>query len=203
MTIQADLEHAHTSLTQILNGVRSALVALNDANGAGYPSRASGSQPSTATTPARSDDEAGVVLTRPEQIMEATLEHRPDPAAQDRARLEAAARSARIATTTILDVVTRYQHPMPVRIKPSEAEIPDDWCRSCWRDNQHHSPITLRPTGEPYYEGKCKWCGQFEKAHKRPVPIEILRVRHQGRRVTMQMIDAHKPVKPTKKKGKR
>lgn len=42
MTIQADLEHAHASMTQILDGLEASLVALHDAAVDGYPPKASG-----------------------------------------------------------------------------------------------------------------------------------------------------------------
>lgn len=207
MTIQADLEHAHASLTQILDGLASSLVALHDATGVGYPSKASGAQSTPGTTVGRfvdDDSTAGVVLTLPERIMDDALQHRPDKAGVDRDELAAAAAQLRRASTRALDVVARYQRVVPTRQRMSEAEVPKDWCRSCYRDHQHHSPITLRPgSGVPFYTDLCRWCGDFNRAHKRLPSIEILQVRHQGKKVTMQMIDAQRPAKPTRKKGKR
>lgn len=58
------------------------------------------------------------------------------------------------------------------------------------------------PLDQPCPEHAPCWCGDFRKAHGRAVPIEVLRARHAGRRVTTRMITDSKPVKPTKKPTK-
>lgn len=209
VTIQADLEHAHVNLTQILDGLAAAIRAISDASGgAGYPARASGatatpSNGTFVTDPTDPTDPGNTIaLTRPEQIMEAALARTPDEAHRDLTDLATQAHHALTATNRAVAILTRYQAAIPARSKAAD-DCPDDWCRSCWRDNQHHSPVTLRPTGQPFYAGLCRWCGDFEAAHKRRPSIEILRTRHQGKRVTLAMIDAQKPIKPTRRKGKR
>ncbi len=206
MTIKADLEHTHSTLTELLNGLDSALNALHDATGAGYPAKASGAASTPGTVVGRyvehDDDTGRVTLTLPERIMDQAQQRRPDPAQADLAQLSAAAATLRVEAARALDALAKYQRPVPRRIPRADTEIPDDWCRSCHRNNQHHTPVSLRPSGEPYYAGLCRWCGDFRKAHKYDVPLEVLRVRHQGRRVTLQLIDTHKPLKG-KRKGKR
>lgn len=208
MTIQADLEHAHASLTEILSGIEGSLTALHDANGAGYPTKASGAASSPGTIVGRyidgpEDDSRSTTLTLPERIMDHAQQHRPDPADSDLAQLSKAAADLRRASTRALNVLAKYQRAVPRHTPKADIETPDDWCRSCHRNNQHHTPVSLRPTGEAYYVGLCRWCGDFRKAHKYDVPLEVLRVRHQGKRVTLQLIDTHKPLKGSKRKGKR
>lgn len=66
--------------------------------------------------------------------------------------------------------------------------IADGWCTSCYRDNGYLEPIGTKPDGTPYYRGLCKWCGEFKARNKKQLPPEnILRWRHEGRRITPQM----------------
>lgn len=209
MTIQADLQHAHATSTIIMDGIDSAIVALHDTIGAGYPSKASGATGSTVThelvkDPTDPTDRGSYIqLTRPEMIMEGVVMERPDPGAEDLAALAHHAAAARSALTAAARIIERYQRPTP-RNHRTDSEAPDNWCSSCWRNAQHHTPVTLKPKSDvPYYAGLCRWCGQFETAHKKLPPLEILKAHHQGKRITMDMIDSAKPVRPTKKPKKK
>lgn len=60
----------------------------------------------------------------------------------------------------------------------------DGWCISCWRDDQHLTPIALRPSGQPYYRDRCRACGEWKAEHGQDPPKLILELRHAGRRIT-------------------
>lgn len=66
----------------------------------------------------------------------------------------------------------------------------DGWCISCWRDDQNLTPVTMQPArgsrdkGTPYYRDLCRACGSWKAEHGQLPPMEILVLRHSGRRVT-------------------
>lgn len=62
----------------------------------------------------------------------------------------------------------------------------DGWCISCFRDDQHLTPIGLRPTGEPYYRDRCRGCGEWRASTGEDPPLEVLRTRHRGGRVRVR-----------------
>lgn len=70
------------------------------------------------------------------------------------------------------------------------TEAPKDWCTSCYRDNRHHEPVGTKRDGTAYYEGLCRWCGDFHKAHGVLPTRALLEHRHTGRRVTEKMVEA-------------
>lgn len=148
-------------------------------------------------------DGGDVVLTMPERIMESALADTPDAPTEDLRHLAHHARTARRSLDAAADILTRYRRAVPLRVVPENVELycPEDWCTSCFRDDQHHVPVTLRRSdGSPYYAGLCKWCGDFRREHGQLPSLPILRARHQGKRITSRMIDAQKPVKPTRSK---
>ncbi len=86
------------------------------------------------------------------------------------------------------------------------------WCKSCWRNDQQMVPTTP-PEGSgrlKRYRDYCRWCGDFHGQHKIEPPIELLRIRHAGGRISEQDVDkaikaalqAAKPKKTKRKKGK-
>lgn len=85
----------------------------------------------------------------------------------------------------------------PYRLTPTTAraqalsEAPKDWCTSCYRDGQHHEPVTVDARGHHHYDNLCRWCGDFQKEHGTLPPMPVLRARHEGRRVTVQLIERH------------
>lgn len=217
MTIQADLAHAHLVATQLLDGIASALCAIDDGIDGGYPARTSGAtnnggrNPITTDPTDPTDRGATVQLTGPERAAEAALAGDIDQALADRDAIAHHAHQARVHLEAVAKVLAPYQRPAPR--KPAQDDAPDDWCTSCYRDNHHHTPVTLRPgrggkPPAPYHVGLCKWCGDFKNAHGRLPSLEILRHRHQGKRITTRMLDTQKPVKPKapkagRKKGRR
>lgn len=59
------------------------------------------------------------------------------------------------------------------------------WCMSCWRNEQQMVIIeTKKSTGLRYYRDYCRWCGAFKAEHKIEPPLEILRLHHDGRRIS-------------------
>ena len=70
---------------------------------------------------------------------------------------------------------------------PVDAYTPDTltWCTSCAKNGGHNEPATLN--------GLCAWCSAFRKSEGHEPPVEILRERHAGRRITRQLIDRHRP----------
>lgn len=85
----------------------------------------------------------------------------------------------------------------PYRLTPTTAraqalsEAPKDWCTSCYRDGQHHTPVDTKKDGTVYYTGLCKWCGDFNKAHGVLPPRKLLEYRHQGRRISERMVETN------------
>lgn len=94
-------------------------------------------------------------------------------------------------------------------ITPTEAAI-DGWCSNCWRLDQAHVPITVAvKSGLRYYRDLCRPCGDFEKEHGIPKPLEILAVHLEGKRMDPAEADriiakakAAAAPKKSKKKGK-
>ncbi len=59
------------------------------------------------------------------------------------------------------------------------------WCMSCWRNDQQMVIIeTKKSTGLRYYRDYCRWCGSFKAEHKIEPPLEILKLHHDGRRIS-------------------
>lgn len=79
------------------------------------------------------------------------------------------------------------------------------WCISCHRDSGYCEPVAMRPDGTRRYRDFCIWCGEFiatqerlttakkKKAKKKtgaPLPpLELVKARHRGDRITQQMVD--------------
>lgn len=105
-----------------------------------------------------------------------------DQQQRDRRLLERATQTVFREATAVYDVATRWGQPAA---EPVEADAPDDmWCRSCWRDDKHHEPISVGR-----YKAWCRFCGDWRAANKRLPPVEILEARHRGQRITTQMVD--------------
>lgn len=90
------------------------------------------------------------------------------------------------------DIATRHA-AIPAPATPDTA--PAGCCRSCWRDDGYREPIAVRPDGSPYWKGRCRWCGAFEAEHRIAVPLQVLRARHRGERVTTAMVAKYLPKK--------
>lgn len=155
----------------------------------GYPARTVGSSAPTGTTSVTDDHppdpDADVHLTRVEQ----------DALSSD--RVEADTIELRELLVQVSAIVRRIDTLcQPYRLTPTSSrtqaltEAPKDWCTSCYRDNQHHEPVSIKRDGTAYYDGLCRWCGDFLKAHSVLPTRALLEHRHTGRRVTEKMVEA-------------
>lgn len=74
-------------------------------------------------------------------------------------------------------------HPvLPPRLshqtnRTTEQVVADGWCGSHWRIGELVA-ISCRPSGEPYYRGKCRRCGDWPGGVP---PIEVLQTWRDGR----------------------
>lgn len=101
-------------------------------------------------------------------------------------RLTAAVTAAMDAITLVDTLVTETIPLRTPKTKPAllAAQIAaEGWCRSCYRDDQHLEPITTRPDGTPFFRDLCKWCGYWQAEHGQLPSADVLRQRHQGRRI--------------------
>jgi hypothetical protein len=97
------------------------------------------------------------------------------------------------AVTDLSDMIARTDalitETIPLRVPKAKPNIlaaqaaADGWCRSCFRDDQHLEPITLRPDGTPFFRDLCKWCGYWQAEHGQLPGVDVLRQRHEGRRI--------------------
>lgn len=90
-----------------------------------------------------------------------------------------------------IHLASRYAIVDPV----TEDGPGSDLCASCWRDDQWKEPVALRSEGIPYRRNRCRWCAQFESIHNVPVPLQILKARHKGERITTNMVAKYLPEK--------
>jgi hypothetical protein len=84
----------------------------------------------------------------------------------------------------LIQVLALYP-PHAIRAERAKA-AGGEWCQSCYRDSQFHEPVSFRPErsgGEPYYAGRCRWCGAFRAVHRMDPPVKLLRLHHEGRRL--------------------
>lgn len=98
---------------------------------------------------------------------------------------------------------------------PAEVSLAG-WCVSCHRDGAYCEPVAMRPDGTRRYRDFCNWCGEFQaqrmslawtvieslpgkekkdakkrlKAGLGLPPLELVKARHEGRRVTQRMVEA-------------
>lgn len=99
------------------------------------------------------------------------------------AAIEALFTAAALAVELIVD--TAPEAPKP----PADATDPGDgWCRSCYRDNRHLTPEHTHRDGTVKHRGACSWCAGFRTDYGQDPPLELLRLRHAGKRVTVRDI---------------
>lgn len=65
---------------------------------------------------------------------------------------------------------------------PAQVEA-DGWCGNCWARGGALVPISLRPTGEPYYKGRCRACGSWPEGDP---PADVVKQRLEGRTVRVK-----------------
>jgi len=89
-----------------------------------------------------------------------------------------------------LDRLTRQAVPKPITTSAADSVdlAADGWCTSCHRDNNYCEPVGMNK-GQKVYNDVCRWCGDFRREHKQVPPLALLRARHEGRRVTLTMVE--------------
>lgn len=102
------------------------------------------------------------------------------------ARLAARWTLARIKARALVMELDYLMSAADAPVKPQEkhrtpAQVEaDGWCGNHWHRIGEHVPITLRPTGEPYYAGLCRSCGRWPGGLP---PVEVLQAWRDGRGV--------------------
>lgn len=73
---------------------------------------------------------------------------------------------------------------LAVEMDTVDAGPGEEWCRVCWKDNKHCTPVTLKPgTRTPFYRGLCRWCGQTRREIGGDPPTWLVAMRHRGERI--------------------
>lgn len=85
---------------------------------------------------------------------------------------------ASVSRLRFLLAVAEQRRPRQLKSREITAAqvAADGWCRSCYRVGVFE-PISLRPTGEPYYRDLCRWCGQNRNGLEQP-SIDMVRTHH-------------------------
>lgn len=100
------------------------------------------------------------------------------------AAIGALSQAAGVAVELIVDTV-------PDAPAAVEDEGPGDgWCRSCYRDKRYLEPEATHRNGTVKHRGACTWCASFKAEHGIDPPLELLRKRHGGRRITVADVTA-------------
>lgn len=120
----------------------------------------------------------------------------PDAAAAAQRRIDDAVRQVAAAAQALAVELIAWSPPSTDMQRPdtTSATAPDGWCTSCWRNDRKQEPIGVRPGGTaPYYATMCAWCGSFKATHGYLPPVELLRLRHDGRRIYDRDIARYRP----------
>lgn len=65
---------------------------------------------------------------------------------------------------------------------PAQVEA-EGWCGSCWKSTGQLVPVTERPSGEPYYRGRCRFCGSWPGGDP---PKDVLEQRNSGKAIRVK-----------------
>jgi len=82
-------------------------------------------------------------------------------------------------------LVAKYKPTAPTS-HGRDPEVGIDWCISCHRleapdGSRRSEPVARRKaTGDPYYKGRCLYCGRFGAAHDMDPPLDLLEDHHRG-----------------------
>lgn len=77
----------------------------------------------------------------------------------------------------LMDQAKADHRPLDKHRTPAQVEA-DGWCGSCWKSVKALVAVTLRPSGEPYYKGRCRFCGSWPGGDP---PADVLRTRQSQR----------------------
>lgn len=81
------------------------------------------------------------------------------------------------ATLTSLLIQT-----VPYAPKSHNEGPPEGACENCWLDSRYFQPVE-------HYKKLCRFCGDFKGSEGQVPPLRILRLRHEGRRITRADVD--------------
>jgi hypothetical protein len=79
----------------------------------------------------------------------------------------------------LMDQAKREHLSLDKHRTPAQVEA-DGWCGSHWKSIGELVPVSLRPTGEPYYRGRCLFCGRWPGGDP---PVDVLKARESGKAV--------------------
>lgn len=65
---------------------------------------------------------------------------------------------------------------------PAQVEA-EGWCGNHWKHLGELVPVTLRPSGEPWYRGRCRFCGAWPEGDP---PRDVLETRAKGSTVRVK-----------------
>ena len=170
--LSAQVHEAAARLLHAYTRLQPALKALHE-HSPGFPS---GLEPPAATP--SEDGEPDQQTSQPERWEDMAT----DEAVTDLKKLRAEVRKAFGAAATIYDLATRWS------VTPSAHtdEAPEGACESCFRHRRHYSPVA---TGR--YKRYCTFCGQFNGNYGMIPPMPILRLHHDGRRISVQQVEKY------------
>ncbi len=194
MNTATNIEHATTLLKEIAPRVDRTIRNLRDAL-AGWPTSSAGSGDPPTSTPTVS------ISSSTERTALA-----PDAARRDLDRINTAIRRLERDLSTVAAIVMSWDYPTgneydPLvnrpTATPSAGGAPLPCCRVC---------IKIQKVEPEHRAGLCRWCYTFRSAEGFDPPPELLQTRHDGRRVTMPMVERarteHGPKRKRRKRGK-
>jgi hypothetical protein len=79
----------------------------------------------------------------------------------------------------LMDQARSDARPLDKHRTPAQVEA-DGWCGNCWKHAGQLVPIAIRPSGEPYYKGRCRGCGSWPEGDP---PAEVVQQRLAGKTV--------------------
>lgn len=83
----------------------------------------------------------------------------------------------------LMDQAKAEVRPLDKHRTPAQVEA-EGWCGNHWRQIGELVPVSLRPSGEPYYRGRCRFCGSWPEGDP---PAEVLRTRRDGRTLRVKV----------------
>lgn len=82
----------------------------------------------------------------------------------------------------LMDQAKAEHRPLDRHRTPAQVEA-EGWCGNHWSKIGELVPISLRPTGEPWYRGRCRRCGGWPDGDP---PREVLLTWRDGRSVKVR-----------------
>lgn len=80
----------------------------------------------------------------------------------------------------LLDQATIESKSLDRHRTPAQVEV-DGFCGNCWAKAGVLVEVTLRPSGEPWYRGRCRGCGSYRGENGVEAPADVVGLRLRGR----------------------